>query len=1007
MSRFAFISRLAAVVVLVNLFVIALAAMLLIQSRTQYHERAAIVAQNLSQVLEQNISSTITRIDLALLSTAHEAEEHLATGTLNAGYINAYIAWQFAQQPDLEALRIADSHGTILYGIGVKPGSRISTADRDYFIRLRDEPNAGLAISKPLVGRISGKWTVAFARRLNHADGAFAGVVYAVVSLEHFQKMFAALDMGPNGAVIMRELDLSMIVRYPEPQVLGGPVGNKSVSKDFLKAIRSNPNAGYYRAITGIDHIARTFSYRRISKYPGYIVIGLATDDYLEEWRNIAFNILALVILFALTTLIAAISFHRIRKRKMYVVAKLEESEHKYRLLFENMTAGFALHEMIYDEQGNPADYRFLEVNPAFEKLTGLSAAAILGKTVKEVLPNTEAYWIEQYGAVAGTGEPLAYQNYAGELGRYYDVWAFSPGKGLFAVIVSDISERKEAENKLRLMAEVFKQSGEAIVITTPDNKILATNRSFTLLTGYSQEDVLGKKPRILKSGRETTEFYEAMWQSLLKENYWQGEIWDRRKDGSYYPKWLTISVVRNGQGEIINYIASFSDITERKQAEQEIEHLAHHDPLTNLYNRFSLTERLSQSLEEAKRSDQHLAVIFIDLDRFKEINDSLGHHIGDMLLCEVAARLLASVRTSDIVARLGGDEFVVVLPQIQSGMAAALIVEKIRKTVSHTYLLDGRELYTSPSIGISVYPHDGATVQELMKNADTAMYHAKSQGRNNYQFFKQEMNTKVHERLLLESELQLALARDELFLEYQPQIDINAGTVIGVEALVRWRHPLRGIVPPDMFIPIAEETGLILPLGDIVLKTACKQLADWLSEGVPRIRMAVNLSARQFQQSDLPDIVARILTETGIDPRLLELEITESAAMNRPEETIGHLGRLKDMGIALAIDDFGTGYSSLTYLKLFPVNRLKIDRSFVNVIETDVNDAAIVAATIALAHTLGKEVVAEGVETEAQLDFLKYQQCDVVQGYWFSRPLSARDAADFVRRNHAGSKGP
>jgi diguanylate cyclase (GGDEF)-like protein/PAS domain S-box-containing protein len=999
-SRCSYLCKLAASVLLLNLFVMALASILLSQSRVQDERSAAVVAQNLSQVLEKNISGIIGSINQALLATSYEAQRQLASGSIDRKAISLYVKRLHDLQPDLASLLIADSRGTFLPDIDVTPNKSVSVADRDFFKRLRDQPDAGLVISKPIFGRVSGKWVVILCRRLNHPDGSFAGGVFAAVALDRFRSMFAALDLGPHGLVSLRDADLSMVVRFPDPQGVKNGVGNKTVSKQFIRALREHPDAGSYCAPSGVDNVERFIAYRAITGYPAYVVVGLAEDDYLADWRQEAVRITGLVAIFSLVTVIAAFLFLRASQRQRQAVSRLEESERKYRLLFENMTTGFALHEMIYDERGAPVDYRFLEVNPAFERLTGTAAAALVGKTVKEVLPDTEHCWIERHGTVARTGEAIAYQNYAGELGRYYDVWAFSLKEDTFATIITDITQRKESEDKLRLMAQVFEQSGDAILITDPDNRIIATNRSFTVLTGYTQEDVLGQNPKVLKSGREPKEFYEAMWEALAKENYWQGEIWEKRKDGSVYPKWLTITAIRNPQGELINYLASFSDITARKMAEQKIEHMAHHDPLTNLPNRFSLTERLSHALGLARRTEQHLAVIFIDLDRFKNINDSLGHHVGDLLLFEVAGRLSASVRASDIVARLGGDEFVIVVPQIQSGIAAAHIVSKIQKSLTRSYLLDGHELHITPSIGISVFPHDGESVEELMKNADAAMYHAKAQGRNNYQFFKHEMNAKAHERLLLENDLRQAVERGEFLVYYQPQVDAVAGRVVGVEALVRWQHPVRGIITPEQFIPVAEETGLILPLGDFVLETACRQLASWLAEGVPPIRMAVNLSARQFQQSNLPQTVARILRETGIGPGLLELEITESVAMNRPEETIDHLLRFKDMGVELAIDDFGTGYSSLSYLKLFPVNRLKIDKSFVSDLETDANNGAIAAATIALAHTLGMEVVAEGVETDAQLGFLQDQKCEAVQGYFFSHPLPADSAGAFLRNN-------
>ena len=699
------------------------------------------------------------------------------------------------------------------------------------------------------------------------------------------------------------------------------------------------------------------------------------------------------------------IAIFDINKSKLEEMA-LRESETRYGNLFENMLNGFAYCRMFFDERGKPSDFVFLEVNGAFKNLSGMGE--VTGKKVTEILPDikeSNPEMFEAYGRVALTGRPETIEIEVGPLGRCFSISVYSQEKEHFVAVFDNITERKKAENRLRLLAQVFEQIGEAIVITGPDNKILAINNSFTRLTGYTQDDALGHDPGILKSGNQPAEFYEAMWETLLKQNYWQGEIWDKRKDGTLYPQWLTITAVRNDLGKIAHYIGSFTDISERKQAAKKIEYLTYHDHLTNLPNRYSLVKNLSRALEFARQSTGHLAVMFIDLDQFKNINDSLGHHTGDSLLFLVAGRLLESVRNADIVARFGGDEFVVVLPQIRSGVSVAHLVNTVQQAVAQPYRVDGHELHVTSSIGISVFPHDGNGTEELIKNAEFAMSHAKANGRNGYQFFKQEMNTTAQKRLLLESDLRGAVEREEFLLHYQPQIDLASGRVIGVEALVRWQHPQRGLVPPDLFIPIAEETGLILPIGDFVLKTACRQLNAWLSEGLPQVRMAVNLSARQFKQGNLPSLVAKIIEETGIDPRLLELEITESAAMDNPEAAIIHLRRFREMGVELAIDDFGTGYSSLSYLKLFPVNRLKIDRSFVKDIETDTDDAAIAAATIALAHKLGKEVIAEGVETEGQLSFLKNQQCDIIQGYFFSRPLPAEQLAAFLRRNRRESE--
>ncbi|NVN90833.1 MAG: EAL domain-containing protein [Desulfuromonadales bacterium] len=471
---------------------------------------------------------------------------------------------------------------------------------------------------------------------------------------------------------------------------------------------------------------------------------------------------------------------------------------------------------------------------------------------------------------------------------------------------------------------------------------------------------------------------------------------------GSCFLAHFTPLPSRTGQVEAV--VIHFSDLSERKRDELKFEYLAHHDPLTKILNRFSLDQRLAQSLEQAKRDGNQLAVLFIDLDRFKAINDSLGHHIGDLLLVEVAARLADTVRGSDVVARLGGDEFVVVLPHIQSVIDPAYLANKILHTLSRPYLLDGHELHNTPSIGISVFPHDGQTVEELLKSADTAMYHAKSRGRNNYQFFMQEMHTIARERLLLEHDLRLAIERNEFILHFHPQIDLASGLVVGVKAMLRWQHPVRGIITPDRFLSIADASGLILRIDNLSLEMACRQLAAWTAESLPRIRIAVKLSAKQFRQKTLPEKVAAIVSKAGVDPSLLELEITEYSTMGNPDETIRQLDRLSKIGLQLAMDNFGAGYSSLGHVKHFPVNRLIIDRSFVKDIETNSGDAAIAAATILLAHSLGKQVTAKGIETEAQLAFFSRQKCDVGQGYHFSRPLPADKAAHFIRHNPARS---
>jgi diguanylate cyclase (GGDEF)-like protein/PAS domain S-box-containing protein len=564
------------------------------------------------------------------------------------------------------------------------------------------------------------------------------------------------------------------------------------------------------------------------------------------------------------------------------------------------------------------------------------------------------------------------------------------PDGGL-VTIYTDITVRKRAEERLRLTEKVFENSPGAIVICDRKGGIMSVNPAFSEITGYARDEVVGLHPKLLLSEELSETLYADMWRSLKENGRWSGDIWGVRKNGEVYPKWLTINAVPDeNAGGYSHYIGIFSDVTTRKEAEERIYRLAHHDALTGLPNRYTLEARLAHSLHEAQQYDSRVAIMFVDLDHFKTINDSLGHAVGDRMLIEVARRLTATVRESDTVARLGGDEFVIVMPDFDSTTDISIAANRIVESFADPLHIGDHEFHTSVSIGISVFPDDGDSVEAVMRSADTAMYHAKALGRNNFQYFAPAMNLAANERLDLGNRLRHALARQEFELYYQPQYDTASLRIIGVEALLRWRPGGGDMVPPSRFIPVAEETGMIANIGTWVLQESCRQLREWLDRGMPPIRMAVNVSARQLRQKCFSDSVAAALAGTGLPPELLELEITESTVMEHPQEAIRVLQSLRDMGVTLAIDDFGTGYSSLSYLKMLPINRLKIDRSFVTDIDKDANDATIARATVALAHSLGLQVTAEGVETESQLDMLRTQGCDEVQGYHLSRPVTA-----------------
>ena len=557
-----------------------------------------------------------------------------------------------------------------------------------------------------------------------------------------------------------------------------------------------------------------------------------------------------------------------------------------------------------------------------------------------------------------------------------------------------------------------FEQSDEGMLVTDSENLIVAANLAVCRMSGYSLEELLGQNPRILSSGRATPDFYAVLWQALGSHDYWEGEIWNKQKNGANYPRHLKISVLRNADGSIRNFVANFTEIEASQEVADRLAYLAYHDPLTNLPNRLAFESQLAQSLRSCEREGQQLALMLIDLDNFKNINDTLGHHVGDQLLQNVALRLRECVRASDLVARIGGDEFVVVLPDIESPLTAARVASKIQSNLADSYRIADHILYATPSIGISLYPIDGSDPGTLLRNADTAMYHAKSAGRNNHQFYTARMNEAAGERLAMENELRQAIAAispasSEFSLHFQPQVETVSGRVLGVEALLRWNNAKFGQVSPMRFICIAEETGLIQPLGDWVIWETCRLIRVMKQQGVNGIRVAINISAQQLRHENLLLLVRGALACYDLLPEDIELEVTESTAMENPEMTLSILDQLAAMGIVLAIDDFGTGYSSLAYLKHLPIKRLKLDRSFVTDIETDANDAAICTATIALGHSLGLELVAEGVETEAQRDFLAALGCDMLQGYLFSRPMPFDDTVAYLKAHlatHAAS---
>jgi diguanylate cyclase (GGDEF)-like protein/PAS domain S-box-containing protein len=578
-----------------------------------------------------------------------------------------------------------------------------------------------------------------------------------------------------------------------------------------------------------------------------------------------------------------------------------------------------------------------------------------------------------------------------------------SSGKVSKVVVVSrDITERRQAEENLRLAARVFENSGEGIIITDADSNIVMVNEAFTAATQYTAEEAIGKNPRILSSGEQDAQFYRDMWRSLKENGEWHGEIRNRRKSGELYTEWLTLAAVHNHVGEITNYVATFVDLTARKQVEERLHFLAYYDELTELPNRVLFIDGLDRVIALASHSRQQVAVLFLDLDRFSTINETLGHASGDLLLKEVSQRLQDCVPQRDSVARVGGDEFTLVLSGIKDPEDVSVTAQAILNALAKPFVLNANELFISASIGISIFPGDGDNAEALINNADSAMRRAVTLGGNHFRYYTLDMNARSYERMLLGTDLRHALERGELQLCYQPLVEIATGKIVGAEALLRWWRQDFGMVPPAAFVPLLEETGLIVPVGEWVLRTACMQSNAWRAAGFGDVFVAVNFSAQQFERRDIVEVVERILRESDFDPRQLEIELTEGTLMRQAEDIIKTLRGLKAMGIKLSVDDFGTGYSSLSYLKRFPLDTLKIDQSFVRDIPDEPDAAAIVGAVIAMGHALKLKIIAEGVETRGQMDFLRTMGCDITQGYYFSHAIAHEEFVRLLERGIA-----
>jgi diguanylate cyclase (GGDEF)-like protein/PAS domain S-box-containing protein len=885
---------------------------------------------------------------------------------------------------------------------------------RAYFQTAIDNPDPSIFHVSAPFKTVLDTFVISLFRTIRGPNGEFAGIVIVSVVPEYFSILLESVRYAPEVRTSITHGDGKLFMASPkQPETEG-----MDLAKPGSFFTRHRESAQPANVFTGIAYSTgdqRMMALRTVQlttpPMDKPLIVGVSRDlqSIFADWRREVFMqgwlFAALVVVASLGLLL----YQRRQRAYDCLVADqdaerkqaeeaLRESEAYNKILF----AGSHIPLAVLD----PETGSLVDCNQAAVDIYGLdSREAVLALKPEDVATplqydgrSSAETAFEHLEPALRDGSHVFEWRHQRPDGHIWDaevhLMAFQhKGKSLLQFSLQDISQRKRSEANLRVAATAF-ESQEGMIITDADQRILRINRACSEITGYSPEEAVGQTPRMFSSGKHDAAFYREMWASIQGSGAWKGELWNRRKNGEVYPEWFSISAVKGDDGKVTNYVASFIDISQRKSAEDEIKHLAFYDPLTGLPNRRLLLDRLRHALAASARNETVGALLFIDLDNFKTLNDTLGHDKGDLLLESVSRRLIASVREHDTVARLGGDEFVVMLENLSedpkdAAGEAGLVGEKILLAIDEPHHLAGLTHHSTASIGIALFAQQTDTVDELLRRADLAMYQAKAAGRNTLRFFDPEMQASVTARATLDNELRIAVDAGQFLLHYQAQV-ADDGRLTGAEVLIRWQHPERGMTFPGSFIPEAEETGLILPIGNWVLQTACTQLAIWAKQPkMAQLTLAVNVSALQFRHADFVQQVLAALEHTGANPKKLKLELTESLLVNDVEDIIAKMSALKARGVCFSLDDFGTGYSSLSYLKRLPLDQLKIDQSFVRDILIDPNDAVIAKTIIALADSLGLTVIAEGVETEAQRDFLARQGCLAYQGYLFSHPLA------------------
>ncbi len=956
--------------------------------------RADIIANNtrsarvLVRVLAEQSSASLDAVELALQASGRAQRLMAPDAPEREQVIDQLLADSLARLPFIRAIWVLDAAGNMVHDSDHLPG-QYNLSERPYFQVHRDHATAGLFIDRPTMSKL-GVPFIGLSWRNAARDGSFAGVSVAALEPDYLSRYFQAIRPGSDAVVSLVHSDGTMLLRVP---AAAGTPGKSAQPATLRRLVAESAGRaeGNYDATSVIDGVERSYFYRRVARRPLLIVLGYGRAELLAGWRrtSLAYGAASFGFLLLIGAL-AALAVRELRQRQALNVA-LEESDAamkaaqrlahigSWRIEFDTNMRSWS--DEMYRVLGLPLAAQpprfpvFLElVHP--DDRAGVEEQLKAGQTWSQELRSNPALGPQRYFHSLGSvvrGKDGRVSGYIGTL--------------------QDVTEQRRAQEKLRLSARVFEHTGDGIVVTDADNIIVAVNASFERITGYSEREVLHLGSHML-FGEMDDAFMEALRSALEAQGQWRGEVRSRRKNGELFPEWLTVSVIADAEGRIDGYVGVFSDLSEIRNANAQLQFLNNHDPLTRLPNRSLLADRLLQAIEAARPRQRQLAVLLLNVDRIKRVNEGIGHDAGDELLREIGTRLQSRLQPGDTLARLGSDEFVMLLTAFDDADDVNACARQLNELVAQPFQAAGHELTVTASIGIALYPGDGTTPGELIKNADTALAHAKEGGRNSFRYFTGQMNERAMHWMSLEQRLRGALARGELALHYQPQMALADDSLCGVEALIRWHSAELGMVSPAEFIPLAEDTGLILPIGEWVIRSACAQGRAWQDAGLAPVRIAVNVSGHQFMAGNVSALVGSALADSALAPCWLAIELTESVLMKEADIAMLQIAELRAMGVIVALDDFGTGFSSLSYLSRFALDKIKIDQSLVRHITTDPKSAAIASATIGLAHGLGLTVVAEGVETEEQLAFLRAARCDEIQGYLFGRPMPAPQLA-------------